>query len=68
MAQPGDLLSTVETAEALGVERSTISRWVTSGRIKPAHRMPGATGAFLFDRREVQRVKRSLAEPEAASA
>ncbi len=53
---PQALLSTVEAAEIIGVERSTLSRWIASGRIRPAHKLPGATGAHLFERREVERV------------
>lgn len=60
-----DLLATVEVARRLGLERSTLSRWVKEGRIVPAMRLPGATGAFLFHPSEVERVR--LAEGLAAS-
>lgn len=51
-------LSTAETAEALGVERSTISRWITAGRITPAMRL--TSGAYLFAPAEVDRVRATL--------
>jgi excisionase family DNA binding protein len=60
-----DLLATIEVAKRLGLERSTLSRWVKEGRITPAMRLPGATGAFLFHPSEVERVR--LAENLAAA-
>ncbi len=51
-----DLIGTTEAAEVIGIERSTISRWVKDGALNPAHRMTGQTGAFLFHRSEVERV------------
>lgn len=52
-----DLLATVEAAQVIGVERSTLSRWIDSGRITPAHKLPGVNGAHLFRRSEVERVR-----------
>ena len=48
MPQPTTLLSAAEAADSLGVDRSTISRWVSSGRLVPAHKLPGRRGAYLF--------------------
>lgn len=56
MAQ-APLLSTTEAVERLNIDRSTLTRWVASGRIKPAHKLPGLRGAYLFDEAEVERVK-----------
>jgi len=41
-----DLMTTAEAAERLGVDRSTLTRWVQSGRISPAVRL--ANGHLLF--------------------
>lgn len=60
-AMPTDLLATVEAAEIIGVERSTLSRWAASGRIKVAHQLPGRNGAVLFARSEVERVAHEYA-------
>ena len=57
VGMPTDLLATIEAAQEIGVERSTLSRWVASGRIAVAHRLPGRNGAVLFDRAEVERVR-----------
>lgn len=56
-----DLLSTVEAAAILKVERSTISRWVAAKRLTPAHQIAGRTGAFLFSRRDVEKLRDELA-------
>ena len=61
-----DLLATIEAAEVIGVERSTLSRWVASGRISIAHRLPGRNGAVLFARSEVERVAAAYAAGEYA--
>lgn len=66
-----ELLATIEVAQSLRLERSTLSRWVKEGRITPAMRLPGVNGAFLFHPAEVERVR--LAEnrppaPEKATA
>lgn len=63
-----DLLSTIEAAEVIDVERSVLSRWVASGRIAVAHKLPGRNGAMLFARSEVDRVAAEYAlERRAAS-
>jgi predicted site-specific integrase-resolvase len=56
------LLSTVETADRLQVDRSTLSRWVQLGRITPAMKLPGLTGSYLFDPEEIDRVAAERAE------
>ena len=57
---PQDLLASQDVCERLDINRSTLSRWVASGRVKPAQRLPGKTGAFLFTRAEVDRLEREL--------
>lgn len=52
-----DLLGTVEAAAVIGVQRSTLSHWIAKGRISPAMKLPGTTGALLFERAEVERVR-----------
>lgn len=67
---PARLITTAQAAERLGIERSTLSRWVTAGRIAPAMQLPGATGAMLFDPGAVARLAAKLAKAngEAVSA
>jgi excisionase family DNA binding protein len=59
MEQPGDLIGTSEVCALLGVDRSTVKRWVDRERLKPAGKMPGATGAYLFRRGDVLALKDS---------
>ena len=61
------LIGSKEAAEILGVDASTISRWADE-KLKPearrltiALRLPGATGAKLFRRSEVEALAAELA-------
>lgn len=54
LVHPDDLLSTTETAALLGVDVSTISRWVNAGKLTPARKMPGLRGVYLFRRQDVE--------------
>lgn len=57
------LIGSVEAAKILGVDPSTITRWVEKKRLTPADRWPhGRYGAFLFSRAQVEQ----LAEDRAA--
>lgn len=65
MSQPA-LISTREATELLGLTNvSTISRWVKEGRLTPAMKLPGQTGAMLFRRDEIEAKARELAEAKA---
>jgi excisionase family DNA binding protein len=55
-----DLVGVAEAVEILGITRNTIYDWVKAGKLTPAVRMPGTTGAMLF--------KRSTLEAHARSA
>lgn len=45
-----ELIGADEASRALGIDRSTLTRWVAKGRLKPAHKVPGLRGPYLFDR------------------
>lgn len=47
MAQTVALIGSREACRILGVDRSTLTRWVQAGRLYPAGRLEG--GAYLFD-------------------
>jgi predicted site-specific integrase-resolvase len=51
-----DLLATVQVCERIGIDRSTLSRYVQLGRITPAHQLPGTRGAMLFDPADVDKL------------
>lgn len=50
------LLTSGEACDHLGIDRSTLSRWVTTGRVH-ATKLPGLRGAYLFTRTEIDRMK-----------
>jgi predicted site-specific integrase-resolvase len=56
MHRTEDLRGSAELCERLGINRSTLSRWVKDGTATPAMRLPGKTGAFLFTEAEVIRL------------
>lgn len=66
MVQPM-LLGITDIANRLGLDRSTVFRWVQLGRLTPAHKMPGTTGALLFEPEEVERFIATLPADEVAS-
>lgn len=58
------LIGSDEASKILGVHRATFLRWVEDGLIRPVTQLPGANGAKLFERADVERLK---AEKAAAS-
>lgn len=53
-----DELTAAEVAQAVGVHRSTVARWVgngkLAGRVDDSHRPDGGTGRFLVKVRHVR--------------
>lgn len=49
-----ELIGTADVCALRGVNRSTVKRWVDSGRLTPAQKLPGKTGAMLFRRSDVE--------------
>ena len=68
MANPDDLIPSIEAAELLGVGRSTLTRWVQSGRLTEAKKLPGDTGTRLFHRRDLNRLAAELDAERAKKA
>ncbi len=52
------LLTTEEAAARAGVARSTITRWVASGRLR-AEQTVGRLGVYLFDPADVDQARRT---------
>lgn len=63
-----NLIGTTEAAGRCGVDRSTFFRWVQLGKVKPVSKMPGATGAMLFDPADVDALASKFALEAAAPA
>lgn len=52
------LITTAEACRRLGFkDRSSLTRYVAEGRISPAMKLDGRTGAYLFSVEEVERFK-----------
>lgn len=55
MGSAGDLITTTEAATVLGYTVAWTNKLAASGRLPVAHKLPGRTGAFLFDRADIER-------------
>lgn len=62
-----DLVNAVEAGEILGVSRDTVLRWSNEPRLASV-KLPGATGARVFERDEVLRLKAELKAEQAKAA
>jgi len=54
MQKPAEPMSAAEAADLLNCHRSTIARYVATGKLTAATKLPGRTGAYLFDRAAVE--------------
>lgn len=61
-----DFLSTAQAADALNMHRSTLTRLVQDGKIKPVIEGEGIRGAMYFRASEVRRFKKARDEERAA--
>jgi excisionase family DNA binding protein len=50
---PSQLIGAAEAAEILGLERSTLTRWIHARKIQPLAQLDGKRGAYVFDRADV---------------
>lgn len=48
------LISSAEAAEILNYHVATINRMVAAGKLTPAIKLPGKTGAYLFNRADIE--------------
>ena len=58
------ILNTDEASEILGIDRSTLTRWAATEEMRErlgASKLPGRTGAWVFNRPDVERVAAELA-------
>jgi excisionase family DNA binding protein len=56
MPQTTELLTTKQVAELLGVDVDTVHRRASKGELPFVHKLPGRTGAYLFDPKVVNEV------------
>lgn len=53
-----DLLTTAQVRDITGWSITSINRWALLGDLPVARKLPGATGAYLFDRAAVEDFRR----------
>lgn len=53
---PNDDLTTAQTAERLNTDRKGVRRLIAAGTLTPRTKLPGKTGAYLFDSEHVDAV------------
>lgn len=51
------LITSAEACQVLNIDRSTLNRWIASGRVTPTLKLPGKTGAYLFAPDEIEKAK-----------
>lgn len=68
MHQTPSLIGATEAARTLDVDKSTLTRWVASGRVPIMGRMPKANGALIFDRAVIDALAAQLRAGRAAAA
>ena len=65
MSSPmGNTIGAAEAADILGVSRATVLRWAADETLR-SQKMPGETGAYLFERSDVEELRDDLAAEEA---
>lgn len=64
--QASDTMTTAEAAARLGRTTRTIARMAEDGRLKPAKKLAGLRGDYLFWTADVERLARELAEAAAS--
>jgi hypothetical protein len=57
-----DPLTTAQVVDEYGSSRRTLMRRVADGELTPLMKLPGHTGAYLFERDEVERALGKTAE------
>ena len=62
MATSDPLIGSAEVCERLRIDRSTLTRRVARGEITPVQKLPGETGAYLFEAGEVARAEAEQAK------
>ena len=61
-----DLIGSAEACRILRIHPATLTRWAAAGTLKPAHKLPGKNGAYLFRRADVEALVAERAEATTA--
>ncbi|MFF2454996.1 helix-turn-helix domain-containing protein [Isoptericola sp. NPDC058082] len=58
-----ELLTSQEVAELLHRDRKTVQRWAAAGKLPYAAKVRGQRGAWLYERRSIERFAEELHGP-----
>jgi predicted site-specific integrase-resolvase len=61
MPDTDELIGTSDACRILDIHPATLGRWVASGKLRPASKLPKKNGAYIFERSEIERVAAELA-------
>ncbi|MBE5500423.1 hypothetical protein BKG74_03330 [Mycobacteroides chelonae] len=61
-----DEIVSAEACKILERDRATLIRWVALGKVAPTRKLPGATGAFLFRRGDIEALRDELVKAAAS--
>jgi hypothetical protein len=59
MSQTASLVTAKEAAVIANKSVATIKRYALTGRLKHAMKLPGDTGAYLFNRKDVEKLAKA---------
>jgi predicted site-specific integrase-resolvase len=62
-----NLIGSAELCEVVGIDRSTLSRWVQVGKITPAMKLPGKRGAMLWPTKAIEQARQLKDSGESTS-
>ncbi|MEX3644500.1 helix-turn-helix domain-containing protein [Mycolicibacterium porcinum] len=54
METGSEFVGSSESCKILDIHPVTLTRWVGSGVLTPAHKLPGKNGAYLFRRADIE--------------
>ena len=59
METTGDVIGSREACQILQIDKSTLSRWVSAGKVNPLVKMPARNGAMVFARADIEALRTS---------
>lgn len=61
-----EYITAAEAADLLGVDRRSVVRFIDNGDLTALDKLPGRTGAYLFNREDVERFAETRSKANAS--
>ncbi|SDF98493.1 DNA binding domain-containing protein, excisionase family [Cellulosimicrobium cellulans] len=61
-----EYITAAEAADLLGVDRRSVVRFIDNGDLTALDKLPGRTGAYLFNREDVERFAEARSKANAS--